>query len=316
MACLIPKRIVNPHYKKISPDRHFLLYNDISGLYPKKDYYIDVACGRCINCFKKYMSSWRFRLLNEILSLSSSALSKSYYVTLTIEPKYYSEKKAHLKVMVRRFLDRCRKRYGHSVRHFLVTERGEEKQRLHFHGFFINTDVPPNMFYQLWHYGFVSIYPIGDRGYSISQEVSYCTTYITKGKKGRLPDVLTPEDVPLVLVSPGMGKSYVNRKSSFHQSTLLPFAYDFTGKLRSLPRYYRLKVFTEQQLKDMKDQYFDNLSDDVIPDGPYYIGERVYNDYTQYLRDSQKFKQIYNQIYGKQFSRSFSGALCERPEES
>lgn len=235
MACLVPKRIVNPHYKKIAPDSHFRLYHEFHGQYPKNDYYITVDCNRCINCFRKYMASWRFRLIHEYLGLSEVERSKSYYVTLTFENEFYSENPIIIKKYVRRFLDRCRKRFGHSVRHFLVTEFGDNTHRLHFHGFFFNTDIPPNLFYQLWYYGFVSIYRLGSREYSVLQEISYCTTYITKGKKGHLPEVLGIGEKPLVLVSPGLGASYVKSKSHFHQSSLSHFSYDLSGHPYPLP---------------------------------------------------------------------------------
>ena len=301
MACLIPKTIVNPRYKKIAPDSHFFLYHVTEGKYPKNDYYIQVGCGSCINCFKKYMSSWRFRLLHEFLNLSESVLKNSYYVTLTIENRFYTEKKPLLKKMVRRFLERVRSKYKKSIRHFLVTERGEDFNRLHFHGFFIDPPCPANEFYNLWYYGFVDIQPVLDPKYPLDQKISYCTSYITKGRKGKLPLVLSPEEKPLVLVSPGFGRSYVDtHKGLHHQSTILfSQAFELDGTLRSLPRYLRQYVFSDNELKVLKDDYFDSLSDDVIPDPPYFIGERQYNDYDTYTKALVPIKQLYHKIYGK-----------------
>lgn len=306
MACLIGRRVVNPRYKKISPDNHYILYNDRDGKYPKKDYYLDVDCGRCINCFKKYMSAWRFRLIHEFLGLSKEELNRSYYVTLTIEPKYYTENRVILKKMVRRFLERVRKKYGSSIRHFFVTERGEDFNRLHFHGFFINTTFDVADTYNMWYYGFVKVVPVVDAEYPLSQKISYCTSYVTKGKKGKIDYIIADEDWPLVLVSQGLGKCYVNNPSAIHTGDILfPMTFEPNGTPRSLPRYLRQKVFTESELKILKDDYFDNLSDDVIPDPPYYIGNIQYNDYTVYLRDCLIIKQKYQEIYGKQFSRIF-----------
>lgn len=300
MACLIGRRVVNPHYKKISPETHYFLYNDRDGIYPKKDYYINVDCNRCINCFRKYMSAWRFRLIHEFYGLSRSQLERSYFVTLTIENKYYTEKRKELKQMVRRFLERVRKKYGKSIRHFLVTERGEDKNRLHFHGFFIDTSFDVSDTYNLWYYGFVQVTPVLDAQYPLSQKISYCTSYVTKGKKGKIDFVIAPEDWPLVLVSPGLGLSYLRHPSAIHSgSTLFPLAFELNGTPRSLPRYLRQKVFNDSELKILKDNYFDNFSDDVIPDPPYYIGNVQYNDYTVYLRDCEIIKKQYELIYGK-----------------
>ena len=301
MACLIPQRIVNPHYKKIAPDTHFTLYHETLGKFPKNDYYISVGCGHCVNCFKKYMSAWRFRLLHEFLNLDDTILKNSYYVTLTIENRFYTEKKPLLKKMVRRFLERVRSKYKKSIRHFLITERGEDFNRLHFHGFFIDPPCPPNEFYNLWYYGFVKIKPVIDSDHTLSQQISYCTSYVTKGRKGKLPLVLAPEDKPLVLVSPGIGRSYVDKYKNFHHQSNLLFsqAFDFNGSLRSLPRYLRNYVFTDDELLTLKNDFYDSYSDDLIPDPPYFIGDRQYNDYDSYCNALIPIKQLHKKIYGK-----------------
>lgn len=287
--------VVNPRYKKIAPHRHFALYGD------RKDYMIPVDCGRCINCFKKYLGNWRFRLLEEFKGMSNSELLNSYYITFTIAPKYYSEKKAKLKKMVRLFLERVRQQTGKSPRHFFVTERGEEKDRLHFHGFLFNINFSPNLLSKFWFYGFVRVYPVLDPTTPFAKRVAYCTTYITKGKKTKtkLDTVITPEDFPLILVSPGLGASYVHRKMAFHhqRGNLIPFA-DNDVRLVRLPRYLRQKVFSEKEQKQMSDAYFDNLSEDVIPDPPYFIGDVQYNDYSLYLQALTSVQLKYKQIYG------------------
>ena len=298
MACLIPKRVVNPRYKKIAPDTHFRLYHETLGQYPKDDYYVSVNCGRCINCLKRDLSSWRFRLIEHIRSLSTTQLKKSYFVTLTLNPRYYTDSKTLLKRYVRLFLDRVRKKIGHSISHFLITERGDLYGRIHFHGFFFDTDLSPSLIGVLWKYGFVqytNLFSVRN----ISQKVSYITTYITTSIVKDSPHkVFTPEELPLKLVSPGIGKSYASRRSSFHQTNLFPFTYD-QSHLYPLPRYLRQKVFTEDQLKTMSKDYFRLYSDDVIPDPPYFIGSRKYIDYSLYLRDLKPIINTYHSIYGK-----------------
>lgn len=300
MACLIPRTIVNPHYKKIAPDTHDFLYNDVYGLFPKKDYFIQIPCGRCINCFRKYMSQWRTRLLYELLYYSREQISRTYFATLTIEPKFYTEKKPLLKKYIRQFLEHVRYKTTRSPRHFIVTERGEDKSRLHFHAIFFDCNFPKSHLAKFWKYGFVKVRDLVTPEYTLSQSISYCTTYVTKGKKGVIENVISPENFPLVLVSPGIGIKYVDKNKSFHhQGALIPFCKDVLGNIVSLPRYYRQKVFSESELKSLKDTYFDNFSYDVIPDGPYYIGNVQYDDYTVYLSKVLDIKNEYNLIYGK-----------------
>lgn len=301
MACLINKVVVNPRYKKIAPDTHFRLYHNELGLYPKQDYYINVDCGRCINCFRKYMSAWRFRLLHECLSLSPEQMSRTYFATLTIEPKFYTEKKLLLKKYVRQFLEHVRYKCKHSPRHFIVTERGEKRNRLHFHAIFFDAPFPRSLLHKLWKYGFVEVRLLNAPPYNVSQSISYCTSYVTKGKKGRIENVISPENFPLVLVSPGLGLHYLRKSPINHRQRgqLIPLTYDVNGVPRSLPRYLRNKVFTESELKFLKDDYFKNSSPDVIPEPPYYIGSREYTDYSVYLAECVNIKHQYKQIYGK-----------------
>ena len=300
MACLVPRMIVNPRYRKIAPDRHYFLYNDIDGLYPKKDYYIQIPCNRCVNCFKKYMSQWRTRLLYELLYYSRAQISRTYFVTLTLEPKHYTEKKPLLKKYIRQFLEHVRYKTTRSPRHFIVTERGEDKNRLHFHAIFFDCNFPKSHLHKFWKFGFVKARDLVCPDYTISQSVSYITTYITKGKKGKIENIISPENFPLVLVSPGLGLNYVKRNHKFHhQGTLIPFCKDVYGNIVSLPRYYRQKVFSEDELKSLKDTYFDNFSHDVMPEPPYFIGGVQYDDYSVYLSKLVDIKNEYNLIYGK-----------------
>lgn len=294
MACIIGRSVVNPRYKKIAPHRHYALYGH------RYDYIIPVDCGRCINCLKKYLGNWSFRLQQEFNHLPRDVISNSFFVTLTIEPEFYTEKKPLLIKMVRRFLERVRKNYGRSVRHFLITERGENFGRYHFHGFLIDIPFPPNELYNLWHYGFADVVPLDNSEYPLSQRISYITTYITKGKKSKIDVIIAPEDFPLVLTSPGLGAAYADSKRSFHHqnNTYIPFA-DNGSRLVRLPRYLRQKIFSESELKELSYAYFNGLDDDVIPEPPYYIGNQEYNDYTVYLKDCQKYIKQYKKIYGK-----------------
>lgn len=277
------------------------LYHETLGIYPKRDYFVNVDCGRCINCFKKYMSAWRFRLLHECLSLNPHQMSRTFFATLTLEPKFYTEKKSLLKKYVRQFLEHVRYKTGKSVRHFIVTERGEEKNRLHFHAIFFDVSFPMNWFHNLWKYGFVKVRKLNSPPYTVSQSISYTTTYVTKGKKGQIKNIIPPEDYPLVLVSPGLGTSYVRKYSSIHHQSghLIPFAYDVNGSPRSLPRYLRQKVFNDKELNFLKDEYFKNSSSDVIPEPPYFIGNVRYDDYSVYLSKCVDVKYEYKLIYGK-----------------
>lgn len=74
-----------------------------------------------------------------------------------------------------------------------------------------------------------------------------------------------------MFVSPGLGKSYstdVQNISFHHQNNqLIPFVLE-NKSIRSLPRYLRNKIFSEEEQKSMKNQFFKNISDDVLLPAP------------------------------------------------
>lgn len=304
MACLIERKVVNPHYKKIHPDKHFLLYGD------RDDYYIPVDCGVCINCINKYKSSWKFRLIKEFEYYTTQQLKNSYYVTLTMAPEYYSENKSSVSKLFRRFFERIRKHTKKSVRHFFISERGEDdngEHRIHFHGFLFNITFNPNLIWSYWNYGFVKVKPCLNSEESLLDFIGYCTGYITKNVSNLIVD---KNDKPFVFTSPGLGKAYSNDSSNiaFHHqgNNLIPFVLE-NNSVRSLPRYLRNKIFTEDELKTLKIEYFKNASDDIIPPPPYYIGKEQISDYTNYQKQLKLIKLDYLHIYGNKSSKSLYG---------
>ena len=94
-----------------------------------REYYVPVACGKCYECRKKKVREWRIRLAEEIRH------NKSYFVTLTIDDESLDMLKNELEVKsvkgnenniatlaLRKFLERCRKKTGKSLKHWCVTE--------------------------------------------------------------------------------------------------------------------------------------------------------------------------------------------------
>ena len=125
--------------------------------------YVPVACGKCYECRKKKVREWRIRLEEEIRH------SKSYFITLTIDKDSLELLKNELEVKsikgnenniatlaMRKFLERCRKKTGKSLKHWCVTELGEDKGRIHLHGIFFG-DKAAELVIEKWEYGYVFI---------------------------------------------------------------------------------------------------------------------------------------------------------------
>ena len=100
----------------------------------------------------------------------------------------------------RRFLERWRKKFKKSCRHWLVTELGQTNtERIHLHGLLFTTEGIETI-EEIWKYGHVYI---GD--YVNEKTINYIVKYISK------TDQLHKEYKSKVLTSPGIGKGYVDR---------------------------------------------------------------------------------------------------------
>lgn len=284
MACLIPLRIINPHYKKLANELS-LPYSDFED---REDYYLDVPCGVCHGCMKIRSNTWRIRLLHEYQSMTLQQRDNSFFVTYTINNDYINEDPHKLwRLYQNRVYKKCKK----YLRHWVTTEFGDTTQRLHLHAIIFDSPITAFELEKLWKYGFTSVKCLTPK------RIGYITKYITKNNTQFIVD---PEYKQRVFTSPGLGLDYCDKHSKYHhQKALIPFLYSNSGHIMALPRYYRNKIFTDDEREDMYQNYLDNTDVDVIPDPPYKIGKKTYTDYTLYLRDLKKLRKIYYDKYVK-----------------
>lgn len=284
MSCLIPQRIINPHYRKLANELG-VSYSDFDN---REDYYIDVPCGVCHGCLKMRGNMWRLRLMHEYQSLSLKERDNSYFMTYTISNKYIDIDPHKLWRLYQARVYKFCKKY---LRHWVTTEFGDDTNRLHLHAIIFNSPISSYDIERLWTYGFTSSKLLTPR------RIGYITKYITKNNT---KFILDPDYKQRVFTSPGIGLDYcIKHGKNHHQSVLVPFLYSNNGYVQALPRYYRNKIFSEDEREAMYKFYLDNLDDDVIPDPPYYIGKRKYTDYTLYLRDIKKLRNLHYQKYIK-----------------
>jgi len=142
------------------------------------------------------------------------------------------------RLAIRRFLERYRKKYGVSLRHWLITDYGHRgTERLHLHGIVFDarcttvrahrTLIRFGEFRDLWMYGHIWL------GWCTDRSINYITNYITKIQDAK------------VFVSPGLGKAYLTEQVvRFYKNTLSPWMHTqyMRGK-HLLPRYYMLKIY-------------------------------------------------------------------------
>lgn len=301
MPCLRPRFILNPRYdtKRSSKAAASLLAFRTSVCDPKAypdDYFIPVPCGRCAECLKNLVSSWRVRLLLEQMYGNHHSCT---CVHLTIDPEHYEVFKDQRKRprLFRDFLDRLRyyRRDRSTPRHFFISELGEKTHRLHFHG--VIWDFPEldhATLARTWKYGFVGIRDL--RNY---RQLSYLTKYITKGGARHRPSIIA---------SPGIGKAYAESESAQLAHKRPDGGCPFTtsvsfGPARySLPRYLRSKIFSPAEIAAIQKSFPKDLrSEDLV------LLRRTYSDPRQFA-DARK------EILQRSIRLGSSLELAKRPD--
>ena len=111
------------------------------------------------------------------------------------------ESNAVATIAVRRFLERWRKKYKKSVKHFLITELGHNgTERIHLHGILFTKEKKETI-QEIWKYGIIWI-----GQYTNEKTINYIMKYITK----------VDEDhkgfKAVILTSAGIGKQYTENK--------------------------------------------------------------------------------------------------------
>lgn len=274
--CIKPIKIVNPRYIKLAGSKA-QAYRDF-GLRP--DLHLIVPCGRCLHCLRRRGSEWRRRLLDEYRYMKPADRRKVRFITLTVAPKYYYDFVKRPKYYIRLFLDRYRKRFGHSPRHWIINEFGDDPsrtRRLHFHALFFDNEVLRSELESVWQYGIVRSSRLRS-----SAAISYITTYVTKFINKWIID---KDEKQFILCSPGIGKAYAldeeNIRWHHADGQLRCYRLDFSGRLCALPRYYRQKIFSDSELRRIRFRWLSTLSD--LPE-TFSLGKRVFTNFWTYLK--------------------------------
>ena len=141
-------------YPKLIKNRKYIANKKNGGVIPvitdNRVVYVPVGCGKCMECTKKKSREWQVRLLEDIRHNKNGK-----FVTLTLSNEAYRELNSAInnvatgydrdneiiKLGVRRFLERWRKKYKKSLRHWFVSELGHNgTENIHIHGI-VWTDI-------------------------------------------------------------------------------------------------------------------------------------------------------------------------------
>lgn len=266
----------------------------------KRKELVAVGCGRCIECMKQKRRNWQLRLCEE-LKISNECK----FVTLTFSNEWFNELRKEFKgvqgyaldnsiatLAVRRFLERWRKEHGKSVRHWLVTELGQdETERIHLHGIIWNRDL--DKIERIWKYGHVWK---GKRvneillNYVNEKTINYLIKYVGK------IDLKHREYKSIVLCSKGIGANFIDDKArqynKFNGEKTREYYVNKQGFKIGLPIYWRNKLWTEEEREKLWTQKLDENIRFVM--GAKF---KVEKDYEKFL-NVQKYYQRINEEAG------------------
>lgn len=247
--CLYSRLIQNPKYTKTKKN---------GGVIPpvkdKRVTLVAIGCTKCIECLRKRANEWKVRLMEDVKRNTNAK-----FVTMTFSDesitslsneidgsiKGYDRDNAIATLGVRRFLERWRKKYKKSLRHWFVTEiGGQGTENIHIHGL-IWTNEETKTVAEKWQYGFIWPKESWTGNYVNEQTVNYISKYLTK------VDTKHKYYKPIILTSAGIGRGYEvtpeGRLNKYNGEDTKDTYKTRQGIKVALPIYYRNKIYTDDE---------------------------------------------------------------------
>lgn len=201
-----------------------------------------VPCGKCPACFARRTSQWSFRLMQEEQQSSSA-----HFITLTYDTKHVPITKNGFMGLAKRdvqlFLKRLRKLNPEKLKYFAVGEYGGRTKRPHYHLILFNAAI--DTIQPAWNLGDVHYGTVG------GASIGYTLKYMSKVSK--IPMHANDDRLPeFGLMSKKLGANYLtDAMRAWHLADPDKRMYVnlLDGKKIAMPRYYKEKVYTEEQRK-------------------------------------------------------------------
>lgn len=258
---------------------------------------LPLPCGKCPPCIKRKVSGWSFRLMKE-----GEVSSSSFFITLTynydnvpITPKgFMNLSKRDLQL----YFKRLRKLiYGNSksnIKYYAVGEYGGKTNRPHYHIILFNVKSIEKIS-QAWQLGHIHY------GTLTEASIGYTLKYVSKPSKVPLHKN-DDRQKEFSLMSKGLGKSYITKNMiKWHHADLEKRMYVNLkdGKKASMPRYYKNKIYDEQQRavisRYIRDESYilEQKEKEIHGENYEFIrSERALNEFRKMYRSSQQNQKI------------------------
>lgn len=276
----------------------------------KRIMYVPIGCGNCIECRKQKASNWRTRLQEDIrhningkfitLTFSNESIKMLEQRINKDKPteqrlRGYTLDNAIAILSVKLFRERWRKEYGKSIRHWLVTELGHNgTENIHMHGL-IWTNEPIEKVIKHWQYGYVWPRNSQVKTYVNSKTINYIVKYVSK------IDTQHKYYKSIVLTSAGIGKGYMDRidckRNVFNHDKTIETYTDRSGAKLTLPKYYRNKIYTDEEREALWLYKLDKMKRYVLG-----IEIDISKDETEYINAVKSARQINKELgYGTSY---------------
>lgn len=197
--------------------------------------YLTVPCGKCHECRANRSAAWAFRLEQE-----DKIHPVSRFVTLTYDDANLMVDEdfvPHLhKPDLQKFFKRLRFNTKKTIKYYACGEYGTTTLRPHYHAIIFG--VTDDDVLASWKNGHIHFDPVEPA------TIRYVTNYLCKSSTldltGRVPE--------FSVMSKGLGKTYLTPQMiKWHEENLANYVVNKGGNKLALPRYYKDRIFDENQ---------------------------------------------------------------------
>ncbi len=216
-----------------------------------------VPCNRCPACRTRLQNQWAFRCQQE-----AQVSACYFFITLTYDDKNLvyggSEEPSLDPYELRNFNKRLRKRLEYDevkYRYFSCGEYGDWFDRPHYHilAFFdkkISLETLEEYVNLCWPHGITSTEEC-----NLIESSKYIAKYTIKSLDKHYKDKSIQPPFARMSRKPGIGANFVNDKNyNRHHHTMSTKVVDSRGTPYAMPRYYRDRIFSEEERAILSDE--------------------------------------------------------------
>lgn len=223
----------------------------------KTKQFMKVPCyNKCQACIRKVKKEWLFRLSEEMKVSSSTWFSTLTYSDENLVYGEYEQPilcKRDIQLFMKKLRRKQERQYSKlfpfdkkkdfmpKIKYYAVGEYGSKHGRPHYHVILFNClkSVIEDL-HNIWSEGTNFTVP------ATMATLQYTTNYMLKKTNKKFTQV--PE-FNMMSKNPAIGYDYIKTNGNWHRETGKLLALNYNGKMQALPRYYRNKIFDENELQ-------------------------------------------------------------------